>query len=367
MNRVLCLTSGLDAGGAETFMMKLLRNMDRTQCMMDFCVGNEKEGLYEKEAVSLGAAVHHIPLKTKNIRLFTKELQKVLNENKYDAVLRLGDTYIATYDLWIAKFCGVKRRAMRSCNASCSGGSMSQFLHKILRKPLTSVANIKLAPSTEAAEYTFGSGAVKQGKVHILHNAIDLSTFHYKEEERNRICNEFNLQNKTVFCHIGRFSKQKNHEFLMEVFKEIEKKDSRAILLLVGTGELQPNIVDQAKKLGLSDKIIFTGVRTDIPAILSASDVFILPSLYEGLPNTVVEAQTTGLPCIISDTITKEADITGLVEYLPLGNASVWAEKCLIASKKQRRTDTKEAFLSHQYDIETIVREFEQLIFESDV
>lgn len=365
MKRVLCMTSGIDAGGAESFMMKLLRNMDKTQYMIDFCVGNEKEGFYEKEAISLGSTIHHITLKSKNAKLFTKELILVLKENNYDAVLRLGDTYIATYDLWIAKAIGVQRRAMRSCNAASSGGRINQILHKLLRIPLTSAANIKIAPSTEAAEYTFGPGVVRRGKATILHNAVDMSVFRYREDERERIRCEFGLNDMTVYCHIGRFCEQKNHRFLIDVFSEIAKIDKSARFLLVGKGELEKHIREKIEKLGLSDKTIFAGVRTDIPELLSASDVFLLPSFYEGLPNTVVEAQTTGLPCIVSDTVTREANITGLVKYLPLGDASAWADECVEVSKCKRITDTKDAFISHQYDIETITREFEWLIFES--
>lgn len=365
MKRVLCILSGLDAGGAETFMMKLLRSMDKTQYMMDFCVGNEKEGFYEKEAVSLGSTIHHITLKSKNAKQFTKELRTVLKENNYDAVLRLGDTCISTYDLWIAKFVGIKRRAMRSCNASSSNGRLNQLIHKCLRRPLSSVANIKFAPSTEAAEYTFGPGIVKRGKATLLHNAIDLSVFKYSEDERTKIRRELDFEGKTVYCHIGRFSEQKNHGFLIDIFFAIAKQDPNARFLLVGKGDLEESIKKKVAIMGLSEKTFFAGVRTDIPGILSASDVFLLPSLYEGLPNTVVEAQTTGLPCIVSDTVTREADITGLVQYLPLGDADMWAEKCIEVSKHERTTDTRGIFISHCYDIETITREFEHLIFES--
>ena len=134
-------------------------------------------------------------------------------------------------------------------------------------------------------------------------------------------------------------------------------------VMLVGGGELEKQIQEKVNALQLRDHVRFTGIRSDVPALLSAMDVFVFPSLYEGMPNTVIEAQATGLPCIISDTITKEADVTGLVEYLPLQNAKKWAEK-LYTTKKGERIDTIGVFQKYHYDIESTCRKFVELIFE---
>lgn len=366
MKRVLCILSSLDAGGAETFMMKLLRNMDKTRYMMDFCVGSDKEGFYEKEALSLGAKVYRVTLKTKNPIKFTTELRYLLKQNNYDAVLRLGDTFLTAFDLWVAKSAGVKRLAMRSCNAYGSGSNTFQILHKLLRKPVTSIANVKFAPSTEAAEYTFGKDIIKSGKASLLNNAVDLSVYKYDDLARNKIRKELGIVDDHIYGHIGRFSHQKNHDFLIDVFYEIAKIDDKAKLLLLGKGELIENVKKKVNFLGLSEKTIFAGVRSDVPDVLSAMDVFLLPSFYEGLPNTVIEAQATGLPCFVSDTVTREANITSLVEYLPLEKPAVWAQKCIDTVEKMRITDTEEAFILRRYDIDTITREFEYLIFDSE-
>ena len=133
--------------------------------------------------------------------------------------------------------------------------------------------------------------------------------------------------------------------------------------MLVGKGELEEDIRTNIDKLNLSGNVIITGVRSDVPAILSAADAFIMPSFFEGMPNTIIEAQATGLPCIISDSITKEANITGLVKYLPLSNsAEQWANECLAAVASERK-DTKPAFIANKYDIDSVVNEFIRLVF----
>ena len=155
---------------------------------------------------------------------------------------------------------------------------------------------------------------------------------------------------------------QKNHVFLLDVFFEYLKLAPNSVLLLVGGGELEFAIKQKASELGMSDKIIFTGIRSDIPSLLSAMDVFVFPSLYEGMPNTVIEAQATGLRCIISDTITHEADITGLVHYLPLGDAGEWANYIDQLPQVIRETPIQK-FKENCYDIETVTEQFVNLIF----
>jgi glycosyltransferase involved in cell wall biosynthesis len=156
---------------------------------------------------------------------------------------------------------------------------------------------------------------------------------------------------------------QKNHTFLLNVFAKMHEIDSKTKLLLVGKGDLETSLKAQIRELGLEDEVIFAGVRTDIPQVLSALDVFVFPSFYEGMPNTVIEAQATGLPCVIADTITREADITGLVEYLPLSeSAERWAKTALEKVSKERK-DTKADFIKNKYDIPSVTEEFVSLVF----
>ena len=155
---------------------------------------------------------------------------------------------------------------------------------------------------------------------------------------------------------------QKNHSFLLDIFNEIHKQNQNTVLMLVGKGELKDKIKEKIKALNLEDSVIFTGVRSDIPALLSAMDVFVFPSFYEGMPNTVIEAQATGLPCLIADTITKEANVTGLVRYMPLKAPEEWAKEALNMIS-DTRMQTKKIMIENGYDIESVSKEFVRLVF----
>lgn len=335
--------------------MKLYRTLPKDAYQFDFIV-SEEGGCYTEEVLSGGGRVYTIPMRTKDPVGALCGIRNIVRKHNYKAVLKLGNTPIAALDLVAARVGGAKYTAMRSCNALTGQSFKEKCMDALLRPLLNGVANVKLAPSMLAAEFTFGKGAARRD-VHILHNGVDLKVFRYDEEGRSRIREEFSLEDKLVVGHVGRFHEQKNHRFLLEVFREIRKRRSDAVLLLVGVGKLEEDIRLWVKELGLEEAVVFAGQRFDVPQLLSAMDVFVFPSFHEGMPNTVIEAQATGLPCVIADTITPEADITGLVTYLPLEESSEhWAETALAQAAEQRR-DTAGAFLARGYDIESVAKE----------
>lgn len=362
MKKALCITGSMNAGGAQTFMMKIMRNLDMSRYTLDFCVSIDEEGFFDKEILTLGGKIHHITSKTENSGKFKKELKELLREEKYDTVIRMGDTCFSFFDLFIAKRCGVPRVVFRSCNSNFIGRKTQLIIHKLLRNFLSRFIDVRVAPSTEAARFTFGNSLVNKGEVQILHNGLELKKYEYSDRARKTIRKEFNLTNKFVIGHVGRFNLQKNHSFLIEIFACIEKKRDDAVLMLVGNGELESEIKKKVIDLKLTDKVIFTGIRKDIGGILSAMDVFAFPSYFEGMPNTVIEAQANGLHCMVSDSITKEANITGLVDYIPLEkSAEEWARKiiCTDIQHKQVYSD----FISNEYDIESVVTSFIKYVF----
>lgn len=364
MKRLLCIISGMDTGGAETFLMKILRNIDRTKYQMDFCVNVEKECFYDAEIKRLGGTIYFVPAKSFGVKEFKLKLADLIRSKRYEYVLRITSNAAGFMDLKIAKKAGAKICSARSSNSSDGVSFKVKLIHYISRCIYQKYVDVKFAPSDLAAEYTFGKKAIKNGKVSFLHNAVDLGVYHYYDDTRNDLRKEFGLENKTVIGHIGRFMQQKNHSFLLDVFNEIRKKNTNAVLMLVGgNGDLEQQIKEKIDRLGIEDSVIFTGVRSDVPQLLSAMDVFVMPSFYEGMPNTVIEAQATGLPCVIADTITKEANITGLVEYLPLTeSAEYWADKVLATIRAERK-DTKQDFIDNKYDIESTANEFVRLVF----
>ena len=364
MKRLLCIISNMNAGGAETFLMKIYRHFDLSKYKIDFAVNFEEENFYEKEINAFGGKIYRIPSKSQSVKKFREQLYKIIKDNDYKYVLRVTSSAMGFMDLKIAKKAGALRCSARSSNSSDGGGLKAFVAHRLGRILYNKYVDVKFAPSNLAAKYTFGKKAYKNGKVTILNNGVDLGVFHYDSEGGKDIREEFNIvDDKFVVGHIGRFMTQKNHVFLLDIFNEICKEKDNAVLMLVGVGELEQVIKDKINALGLEDKVIFTGARADVPKLLSAMDVFVFPSFYEGMPNTVIEAQSTGLPCVIADTITKEADITGLVNYLSLNDsAKVWAEKALSIVEKERR-DTKTDFIKNGYDIESVVANFTQLVF----
>lgn len=365
MKRVLCIVSGMDTGGAETFLMKLYRNIDRNKYQMDFGVYTDKECFYDAEIRSMGGEVYHLTPKTKDFSKYKKDLYKLVKEKNFEYVLRITSNAAGFIDLKIAHSAGAKVCIARSSNSSDGDSLKSRLIHRVSRILYNRYVDVRIAPSDLAAVYTFGKKAVDCGEVKYLHNALDLDMYSYSEEKRQAIRKEYNIDDRCrVFGHIGRFSEQKNHKFLINVFKEILNEEPNAVLLLVGAGELESKVRNKVSECGIEQKVIFAGVRSDIPAILSAMDVFIFPSLYEGMPNTIIEAQATGLQCVVADTITKQANITGLVEYLPLSNIVEWA-KCALNKVSQQRCSTREIFVRENYEIKKVAKMFEQIIFES--
>ena len=366
MKRLLCIISGLNAGGAETFLMKIYREIDREKYQMDFCINVDGECFYTNEIEGMGGIIYHIPPKSQSVKEFKRQLTEIIRENHYEYVLRITSNAAGFMDLKIAKKAGAKICAARSSNSSDGDGWKVKAAHMLGRILYSKYVDVRFAPSDLAAKYTFGKRAYENGDVAILHNGVDLNVFRYDAEAGKKVRDEFGInQEVKVIGHIGRFMKQKNHEFLIDVFAQIHKLDKDACLLLVGSGEMEQQIRDKVEKNGLKDCVIFAGVRLDIPQILSAMDVFLFPSLYEGMPNTVIEAQATGLPCIISDTITREADITGLTEYISLNeSAKYWADTVMKHIIGYKRRNTAEDFKKKGYSIESVAKEFTQLIFE---
>lgn len=364
VKRLLCIVSAMNTGGAETFLMKLYRKLDKTKYQMDFCVNDLKKGFYDDEIRSMGGRVYVIPCKSESIRLFRDGLSGIIKQNHYQYVLRITSNAMGFYDLKIAKDSGAKRCIARSSNSSDGEGLKSKLAHGMGRILYEKSVDVKIAPSDLAAKYTFGNREYEKGHVKILHNAIDLEYFRFSEKSRDDIRKELHVpKDAFVVGHIGRFSKQKNHTFLLDIFAHIAKKRSDAVLVLVGEGELKEQIKGKVKNLGLESQVIFTGVRSDVPMLLSSFDIFLFPSLYEGMPNTVIEAQATGLPCVIADTITKEANITGLVHYVPLGESPKQWTKKVLDCVSQERLDTTASFLKEKYDINSVVEEFERIVF----
>lgn len=359
MKKILCIAASMDTGGAETFLMKIFRGINKEQWHMDFCVTKQERGFYDNEIEENGGKIFRITQKTESLKKFKKELSDVIKQNSYDVVFRSGASCFTALDLWVAKKCGVKVRVLRSSNAGTMQGRVQQLINVICRKAMTSAANVKMAPSMLAAEYTFGKKAA-HNSVCILKNGLDVQRYVFNEQARQTIRQELGIEDKFVVGHVGRFSAQKNHSFLIDIFHFFQKeKQKDSVLLLLGTGEDEEKIKAKVKELGIEDKVFFMGVKSNVVDYLMAMDMLLFPSLFEGMPNVVIEAQTTGLPCLISDTITKEVMVTDCIKMLSLAEPKeVWSEEMKKINKKQDRRIYAQKMAQEGYEMQEVIERF---------
>lgn len=360
MNRVLVIINTMDCGGAETFVMKVMREIVKDDIVFDFLINKSGDCYYEKEINSLGGQVYRGVSKSKNVLKSMALIKEIVQKKYYKTIFLVAVHPLAIIDIIACKMGGAKEILTRSTNSS-AGGKVSKILAGLCCGLTFNASTERFAPSIEAAEWLFGKR--NTSKVKILKNGIDISQYGYDIKIREKKRKELGISDETlVVGHVGRFNKQKNHAFLLQIFDEIQKKQKDAILMLIGEGELRDQVKEQAKQLGIDSKIQFMGIRSDINELYMAMDVLVFPSLYEGLPNVIVEAQTTGLPCLISNTISKEVELTpGAVSTSLSETASSWANKAIELSKHQRK-DNRSIMREKGYDIRNTVEEITRAI-----
>ena len=356
----------LSNGGQESFIMNMYRNIDRTKIQFDFFTpyycDNDK---LVAEINSLGGNVFERKgnFDSKgNKKDFIKNLKEFLNENKYEIIhIHSGSIFALAYGAKIARKSGAKKVIVHS---HCGGFKNLKYrIIKILSVPyLLKYPTNYYACSKLAAEWKFPKKVIKQNKYTILKNAIDTNKLYYDKKVREKTRIEFDIENKFVIGHIGRFSLQKNHNFLIDIFNEIQKIKNNSVLMLIGVGELQEQIKEKIQTLGLSNKVLMLNLRSDIQELLNAMDVFVLPSFFEGLPVVGVEAQATGLQVFTSTGVTRELPIEELSYYYPLENGSEeWAKRILDENKNFERKNTTELIKESGYDVKIAAKRMEEL------
>lgn len=323
--KILCIVDSMDTGGSETMLMKIYRQIVAYNIKLDFIVLSNKNGFYDNEIIKLGGYLHDlsgIPSHNHPIRRL-KAIYNFFASHNYEYVLVPTSNFYRSLYALMAKLAGVQTVAIRSTNSSTCMGEFADFVERRLQFIPRISSHIRFAPSKLAGDFLFGCNS----DYYILHNGIDIGQFSYREDIRKFKRKQLGLEDKIVVGHIGRFSKQKNHKFLIDVFYEFYKQNKNTALLLIGDGELKTEIKNQVDVLGLSNYVIFLGVRQDISELFMSMDIFLFPSLYEGMPNVVIEAQATGLPCVISDSITSECKVTSLVHFQSIkGDSKIWSD-----------------------------------------
>lgn len=342
MKRVLVYGMTHNPGGIESYIVNLARRL-KNEIAFDY-VTDFPEIAYRSFLEEMGSKIYFVPAKGKKVFAHLIAFYKLLKKHpEYDTIyfniLDAGAS-ITEFIPWILG----RKVVTHSHNSSTE----KMCLHKICRPLLNFFTKEYVACSKIASEYMFGDSK----KALIIPNAIDAQKFVFNPELREKKRQELKIGDKFAICHIGRLSLQKNPLRMLDIFRSVLQKEPNAILLSVGTGEMKEEVHNYAKNTGISDNVLFLGERSDISEILQAADVFFLPSLYEGLPIVGIEAQASGLSCVMSDNITQEVDITGNVIFISLTEANeVWAEKIICSANNFLRKNTLPQIIDGGYDI----------------
>ncbi len=347
--RVLHFELDKNIGGIETFLLNLYTQIDRNEVQFEFVTAVENPALGDR-LEKLGGIIHRVSPHS-NPFAYKKDISKLL-ENNYDVIHVHKNSAANIIPLELAEKSGAKKIIVHSHNTAPSMGKASVLLHKMNRKKLCKIADYKFACSTEAGKWLFGGDEFT-----LIKNGIITSRFLYDEKIAAEKRKELGVpENAVLFGHVGRFTDQKNHTFLLDIFSEILKKKPESTLLLVGDGEHKSDCENKARALKISDKVIFAGVREDIPDLMKAMDAFIMPSLYEGLPIVGIEAQAAGLPLFLSDTVSPETELCGSVKWFSI-NDSADEIADIILSETLSDTDTRikrnSEIAKKGYDIKT--------------
>ncbi|MBP1949065.1 glycosyltransferase family 1 protein [Virgibacillus litoralis] len=332
--RVLHVVVNMNRGGAETLIMNLYRNIDRSKVQFDFLTC--KEGVFDSEIIRMGGKIHRIPYVTEaGHKGFNRALNQFLKTHYEYKIVHSHMDKMSGFVLKAAKKANIPVRIAHSHNTESEGGITSRTYKWYAGSKINAHATHYYACSHAAARWLFKN---KSEEAFILKNGIETEKFKFSQQNRNAIRRELNLDKGTlVIGNVGRMAPQKNQLQLLDIFAGLNKQIVNSVLLIAGEGPLKKEIEAKIEALNLSGKVKLLGVRDDIESILQAIDIFVFPSMHEGLPVTLVEAQGAGLPCLIADTITREVDMgSGLVEHLPLRDTDSWIKR-IISLEKQIR------------------------------
>lgn len=365
--RVLQVVGRMHRGGMETMIMNYYRKINREKVQFDFLVHYPEPGEYDEEIRRLGGRIYIMPRTVpQNYFRYRKELDRFFSEHREYRVVHGHLSSAAFVFNEKARQYGVPCRIIHAHNNNVED-SIKGRLSLLTSRWGMAASNCLLACSREAADFYFGRKTGSSGQVTIIKNAIDIREYCCQDQIRRRMRDRLNLHEKFVIGHIGRFFPQKNHLFLIDIFQRVHEKKPESVLLLIGGGPLMPRVREKVEAYGLRDAVRFLGVRDDVPQLLQAMDVFVLPSLFEGLGIVLIEAQAAGLRCFTSSgVVSREADVTDLVEHIRLGDPpSVWAGRILASGgAAYERRNTQAEIRAAGYDIDEQARRLEEFYLE---
>ena len=342
-------------GGIESFIVNVYRNIDREKFQIDFAAPMENI-CFEKEFIEGGSKVYALPARKDNPLKFYSAFRDLLKSHPEYQIVHFHLQSCSCFEpVIIAKLLG-RKTIVHSHNEYRGTRKITRALDSAFRSVVPLFSDMNLACSDIAGRYMFKSRSFT-----VVNNAIDAEKFTYSEEARAKYRKELGLVDKFVLGHVGRFDEQKNHEFLVDIFRSVHEKDPSAFLLMVGVGGLKAKIAAKLKSLGLERNSMILENRSDIPELMQAMDVFVFPSVFEGLGMVVIEAQAAGLPCVVADTLPSAVEATDLLVWLSLNqSAEVWGRKVL-ELKGAKRQDTLQELIESGYEIKHEISKLEDI------
>lgn len=354
--RILNLFTIMNRGGAETMVMNYYRKIDKTKVQFDFLVHRQERGAYDDEIEAMGGRIFRMcPIFPQNFAKYKKMLKVFFDRHPEYKILHSHMSELGCFAFIEAEKHGIKVKICHAHNAPVKGGmnlkEKGQLIFRdYFKKKMLPYSDHLFICGEEAGNWLYGKE--NKDRFVMMNNAVDAEKFRYSPAVRAEMRKEMNLENKFVILNVGRFNLQKNHTFILDIFKEIKSIHKDSVLLLAGNGNLENEIKEKSSNLGLDDFVRFLGLRNDIDRLLQCADVFLFPSLYEGLPVTMVEAQSSGIKCFISDVIPQQCVLTDDVTSLSLeSGAKSWAEKITSLCGGYERLDRYEDMVKANFDI----------------
>ncbi len=348
--------------GVEAVVMNYYSNIDRDKIQFDFIFDSDSKDVPEQEIKKMGGKIIYIPPYQKIFK-YQKELIKTLKEGNYK-IVHSHINVLSVFSLRAAKKAGVPIRIAHSHSTTNRVEFKKNVVKCMLRPFVKLYATHYFACTEHAGKWMFGERALSDKKIFIMNNAISIDDFKFDDNYRKNMRRELGIDNnRKVIGHVGRFVEQKNHEYVIDIFNNVKKQDEDAILLLIGQGPLQSSIKKQVESYGLNDSVFFLGQRSDVNKLYSVMDIFIFPSIYEGLGMAVIEAQTAGCKCVVSNNVPREVKLTELVKFVDLKERNTWIEECKVCGNLNRLgIDLRN--IEKKYDIKSQVTNLENIYLE---
>ena len=362
MIKVLHVYNIMDKGGAETFVMNVYRNIDKSKIQFDFLCFKDGIGYFDEEIKKLGGNIYHLKQSKKHPLRSYKLLVEFFKKNHFD-VIHLPIMFYSGVVAKAAKKAGIKKVIVHSHSASDKNSNKltRKIYIKICRKLINKYTDIKISCGNKAGEFLFGN----LNNVLIINNGIDINKFsNYDINEINNLKQQFNITNELVIGSVSRIEEVKNHKFFIKLGKYIKENNLKLKIILVGDGSLRNNLIEEVKQNNLDDIVYFPGLRDDIPNFLHLFNVFVMPSFYEGFPVSIIESIASLTPCVVSSNVDRSVEIVkDMVEFIDLdSDISIWYNKIVeISNKSFDKEIVKNTLINQNFDIKSICNLLEDI------